>query len=217
MRVTHVITRLIIGGAQENTLATVLGLRQIAGLDVPFISGLTVGPEGSLEPQAGPLLVVPELIRQIHPLKDVLVLNKLENIFREQKPDIVHTHSGKAGILGRMAARRAGVPVIFHWRLHKSAALKIQHGHCTLKFWAFYFKNPTAATGDFRWIIHRAQKTLFVCEQGHDFFLVPQMVAAGHGIHPGGKDFLGGPGRDARPAGGIFAIGNDEIHGVPLT
>lgn len=114
MRVTHVITRLIIGGAQENTLATVLGLRQIAGLDVPFISGPTVGPEGSLEPQAGPLLVVPELIRQIHPLKDVLALNKLENIFREQKPDIVHTHSGKAGILGRMAARRAGVPVIIH-------------------------------------------------------------------------------------------------------
>jgi glycosyltransferase involved in cell wall biosynthesis len=114
MRVTHVITRLIIGGAQENTLATVLGLRQIPGVEVPLISGLTTGPEGSLEPQAGSLLVVPELIRQVHLAKDLLALKKLEKIFREQKPDIVHTHSGKAGILGRIAARRVGVPVIIH-------------------------------------------------------------------------------------------------------
>jgi glycosyltransferase involved in cell wall biosynthesis len=114
MRVTHVITRLIIGGAQENTLATVLGLRQIPGLEVHLVSGPTTGPEGSLESQAENLLVVPELVRPIHPLKDLLALKKLENIFREQKPDIVHTHSGKAGILGRIAAKRAGVPVIIH-------------------------------------------------------------------------------------------------------
>jgi glycosyltransferase involved in cell wall biosynthesis len=114
MRVTHVITRLIVGGAQENTLATVLGLRQIPGVEVPFISGPTSGPGGSLEPQAGSLVVMPELVRQIHPLKDMLALKKLERIFREQKPDIVHTHSSKAGILGRMAARQAGVPVIIH-------------------------------------------------------------------------------------------------------
>ena len=114
MRVTHVITRLIVGGAQENTLATVLGLRQISGVEAPFISGPTSGPGGSLEPQAGSLVVMPELVRQIHPLKDMRALKKLERIFREQKPDIVHTHSGKAGILGRMAAKRAGVPVIVH-------------------------------------------------------------------------------------------------------
>jgi glycosyltransferase involved in cell wall biosynthesis len=114
MRVTHVITRLIIGGAQENTLATVLGLRQIPGLEVHLLSGPTTGPEGSLESQAENLLVVPELVRPIHPLKDPLALKKLERIFREQKPDIVHTHSGKAGILGRSAAKRAGVPVIIH-------------------------------------------------------------------------------------------------------
>ena len=49
MRVTHVITRLIVGGAQENTVATVLGLRSKAGVDVQLISGPTTGPEGSLE------------------------------------------------------------------------------------------------------------------------------------------------------------------------
>ena len=118
MRVTHIITRLIIGGAQENTLATVHGLRQKFGVEVNLISGPTIGPEGSLEAEAakipGLLTIIPELVRPIHPLKDFIALRKLEKILREQKPDLVHTHSGKAGILGRLAAKRAGVPVIIH-------------------------------------------------------------------------------------------------------
>src|SRR5450759_2520276 len=118
MRVTHIITRLVVGGAQENTVASVLGLRQKPGVEVHLISGPTTGPEGSLESEfAGTpeiLTRVPELVRPIHPLKDWLALRRLEKSLREQKPDIVHTHSGKAGILGRLAARRAGVPVILH-------------------------------------------------------------------------------------------------------
>ena len=118
MRVTHIITRLVVGGAQENTVASVLGLRQKPGVEVHLLSGPTTGPEGSLESEfAGVpeiLTRVPELVRPIQPLKDWLALRRLENILREQKPDIVHTHSGKAGILGRLAARRAGVPVILH-------------------------------------------------------------------------------------------------------
>jgi glycosyltransferase involved in cell wall biosynthesis len=118
MRVTHIITRLVVGGAQENTVATVLGLRRKSGVEVGLISGPTTGPEGSLEPEVskipGLLEIVPELVRPIHPLKDFLALRQLEKILRGQKPDIVHTHSGKAGILGRLAARRAGVPVIIH-------------------------------------------------------------------------------------------------------
>jgi glycosyltransferase involved in cell wall biosynthesis len=118
MRVTHIITRLVIGGAQENTVATVLGLRQKPGVEIHLISGPTIGPEGSLEPEVkkipGLLTIVPELVRPIHPLKDFLALRRLEKILREQKPDIIHTHSGKAGILGRLAAGRTGVPVIIH-------------------------------------------------------------------------------------------------------
>jgi len=127
MRVTHIITRLVIGGAQENTLATVRGLRQLPGLDVKLISGPTIGPEGSLESEARKIFsdsrqsspatsldIIPELVRPVHPLKDFISLRRLEKLLREQKPDIVHTHSGKAGILGRLAARRVGVPVIIH-------------------------------------------------------------------------------------------------------
>jgi glycosyltransferase involved in cell wall biosynthesis len=118
LKVTHIITRLVIGGAQENTVATVLSLRQKSGIEVNLISGPTIGPEGSLEPEVkkipGLLTIVPSLVRPVHPLKDFLALRRLEKILREQKPDIVHTHSGKAGILGRLAAKRAGVPVIIH-------------------------------------------------------------------------------------------------------
>ena len=118
MRVTHIITRLVVGGAQENTVASVLGLRRIPGVEVHLITGPTTGPEGSLESEfAGApevLTRVPELVRPVHPWKDWLALRRLEKILREQKPGLVHTHSGKAGILGRLAARRAGVPVIIH-------------------------------------------------------------------------------------------------------
>jgi len=118
MRVTHVITRLIVGGAQENTIASVLGLAKKPGVEVDLISGPSSGPEGSLEKtfvdSSGRLTIVPELVRPIHPLKDRLAMQKLEKIFRETKPDIVHTHSGKAGILGRLAAAKAGVPKIIH-------------------------------------------------------------------------------------------------------
>lgn len=118
MRVTHVITRLIVGGAQENTVATVLGLHEKSDLKVDLISGPAHGPEGSLEStfdsKPGLLTIVPRLVRPVHPWNDWLALRNLTRIFCKTKPDIVHTHSGKAGILGRLAAKRAGVPVIIH-------------------------------------------------------------------------------------------------------
>ncbi len=118
MRVTHVITRLIVGGAQENTIASVLGLRERPGLETRLIAGPTTGPEGSLEAlvanQPGLLTQVPSLIRAVHLGSDWAAYRDLRRIFRQSRPDIVHTHSGKAGILGRLAARAAGVPIIVH-------------------------------------------------------------------------------------------------------
>ncbi len=118
MRVAHVITRLIVGGAQENTIATVLGLRSYSGVEVELISGNTTGPEGTLEPlvakEPGLLTLVPELVRPVHPWKDLAAFRRLVRRFQAVRPDIVHTHSGKAGIIGRLAAARAHVPVIIH-------------------------------------------------------------------------------------------------------
>jgi glycosyltransferase involved in cell wall biosynthesis len=114
MQVTHVITRLIVGGAQENTLASVLGLRQKTGLEVKLVSGPSAGPEGSLASLDPQLITIPDLVRAIDPCRDIRALGQLERLFRATKPDLVHTHSGKAGILGRLAAARAGVPIIVH-------------------------------------------------------------------------------------------------------
>jgi len=118
MRATHVITRLIVGGAQENTIASVQGLRLKPGLEVQLLSGPAIGREGSLvaafDALPGVLTIVPKLVRPIHPWNDLLALRKLTFLFRDRRPDIVHTHSGKAGILGRLAASRAKVPLIIH-------------------------------------------------------------------------------------------------------
>ena len=118
MRVSHVITRLIVGGAQENTVATVLGLHRQPGVTVKLISGPTSGPEGSLEscfagvPEI--FAIAPALIRAVRPSTDWRAYRYLTRVFRAERPDIVHTHSGKAGVLGRLAARAAGIPIIVH-------------------------------------------------------------------------------------------------------
>ncbi len=137
MRVTHIITRLIVGGAQENTVATVLGLCQNPRTSVALISGPTTGLEGSLESELsrapGILTRVPELVRPVHPWKDWMALRRLAEILRQTRPDIVHTHSGKAGILGRLAAKRAGVPLIIH-TIHGPSFGNFQNAAANLAF-----------------------------------------------------------------------------------
>lgn len=117
MKICHVITRLIVGGAQENTVASCIGLRQL-GYDCKLVTGPQTGPEGSLRDQvraAGvPLIVLDELRRAPNPLLDVTACLALKRHFVEKQYDIVHTHSGKAGFIGRLAARLAHVPVVVH-------------------------------------------------------------------------------------------------------
>jgi len=117
VRVLHVITRLIVGGAQENTMLTA-ALLDKQRYDVAVLSGPQTGPEGSLQEEVRargvPLTILPELVREVSPLKDALALWKLYRFIKSGNYDIIHTHSSKAGILGRWAAYLAGVPVIVH-------------------------------------------------------------------------------------------------------
>jgi glycosyltransferase involved in cell wall biosynthesis len=117
MKIVHVITRLIVGGAQENTLLSCEG-QHAAGHDVTLITGPPLGPEGSLMERAKEcgyrVEVLDPMRRSILPGKDIAVYRALVRRFRELKPDVVHTHSSKAGIIGRYAAWAAKVPFVVH-------------------------------------------------------------------------------------------------------
>src|SRR3982751_1453336 len=117
MKIVHIITRLIVGGAQENTLLSCEGQHD-RGHDVTLVTGPALGPEGSLMARAKSygyrVVEVDEMRRAILPVKDFRTYRSLVRLLRELNPDVVHTHSSKAGIVGRWAAHRARVPAVVH-------------------------------------------------------------------------------------------------------
>ena len=106
LKIVHIITRLILGGAQENTLITCKVLAQ-RGHDVTLVTGPALGPEGELFNQAQgqgyKVVIVERLRRAINPFNDAVSYFQIKKLLRQLQPDIVHTHSAKAGILGRFA------------------------------------------------------------------------------------------------------------------
>ena len=137
IRVVHIITRFDKGGSAENTFLTVLGLDR-QRYDVSLITGVTkelrmgkVEGEATVRnltriKEAGIALhIIPELVRNIQPLRDLQALSKMNRLLREIKPHIVHTHTSKAGILGRFSACLNNVPVVVH----------TPHGHV---FWGYF-------------------------------------------------------------------------------
>ena len=107
MKICHLITRLIIGGAQENTLFTCYGLNE-RGHRVTLLTGPPLGPEGSLLEEARnrglEVRLIPALRRRIDPFRDLIAFCAIYYYLCRAKPDVLHTHSAKAGILGRLAA-----------------------------------------------------------------------------------------------------------------
>lgn len=118
MRIAHVITRMIVGGAQENTLLSCVETMRAYGDEVLLVTGPAIGPEGDLLQQGRggevPLAVVPSLRRSIHPWRDMASYYALRRVLRDFRPDVVHTHSAKGGFLGRLAAASLRVPAIVH-------------------------------------------------------------------------------------------------------
>lgn len=117
LRILHISTRLILGGSQENTVLSCEGQRE-RGHEVHLAYGPIYGPEGSMLDRVrawrssdGRMIEtheVPDMVRELSALRDRRCLSQLIALVKDLKPDIVHTHSSKAGILGRMAAWKAG-------------------------------------------------------------------------------------------------------------
>ena len=155
MRIVHVITRLIVGGAQENTLLTAAGQVEEFGDEVIVVTGPGAGPEGSLLDWALErgleLRLVPEMGRAIRPWADWSSYRRIAAAIREIDPDIVHTHSSKAGILGRAAASRQRIPVV-----HTIHGAAFHFGQARLAQ-ALYKKAE-------RWAARRCQRLISVCD-----------------------------------------------------
>lgn len=112
VKVVHLITKLELGGAQINTIYTYENLNPET-----YETYLLTGPGGILTDRIGlreRLVTIPDLGRAINPLKDVKAYKHLKKILSEIKPDILHTHSSKAGILGRMTGKALNIPVVIH-------------------------------------------------------------------------------------------------------
>jgi glycosyltransferase involved in cell wall biosynthesis len=113
----QLITRMIIGGAQETAMliADMLDPEQFT---VDLLTGPQTGPEGSLLEETRrrgiSLIIDNALVREIHPAKDLIAFVQLYRHIRRNRYEIVHTNSSKAGILGRLAAWLAGTPIIVH-------------------------------------------------------------------------------------------------------
>jgi glycosyltransferase involved in cell wall biosynthesis len=144
MRIAHLITRMVVGGAQENTLFNCEDLIRLHGDEVLLVTGPAIGPEGDLLKQGRgrsderidvPTRIVPSLRRAIDPWRDTTSYLALKQVIREFQPDVVHTHSAKAGFLGRLAAWKMRVPAIIH----------TVHGA------PFHPYQSAAARGLFRW------------------------------------------------------------------
>jgi glycosyltransferase involved in cell wall biosynthesis len=127
LKIVHIITRLILGGAQENTLITCKLLAQ-RGHDVTLVTGPALGPEGELFNQAQgqdyKVVVIDWLRRAIHPYNDTVSYFQIKKLLAKLQPDIVHTHSAKAGILGRFA----GYSLKGQWAENLPAVVHTIHG-----------------------------------------------------------------------------------------
>lgn len=115
-KVLHIVTHIVGGGAEKNTIDTVKGLHKM-GYDVSIMSGPCVDRGFLSSMMLSPMvrmIIIPELVRKIHPLKDYLAYRRIFKMLKEEKYGIVHTHMAKAGVLGRLAAKKAGVPLIVY-------------------------------------------------------------------------------------------------------
>lgn len=140
--VAHIITRLDVGGAQETCLQICAGLDR-ERFSPLIVCGPDAGSGGSLRADAEaagvPVVVEPSLVAPIRPWHDARAVRDLTRRLRRLAPAVVHTHSSKAGVIGRVAARRAGVPVVVHtvhgWSFHEGQPRPVASAYRTVERW----------------------------------------------------------------------------------
>lgn len=154
-----------VGGAQENTLLSCLGLDKKAEYEITLLSGEDNGKEGDLIGLAKEnckVIMLPELGRSINPFSDLLAFWKLYKLTKAGRYHIVHTHMSKAGVLGRITAKLAGTPIVVH----------------TLHSLVFHDYQP--------WVINRALRLIKkFCALFTDYFISVSEIIARNAIKAG--------------------------------
>jgi len=157
IRVLRVIARLNIGGPALHVANLTRGLNP-ARFETLLVTG-QIGPgEGDMSDLARDLnwQVIPDMGREISPLADAVTLIKLWGLMRRYRPHIVHTHTAKAGAVGRVAARLAGVPVVLH----------TFHGHTFRGYWGAFGSRMAVVTE--RALAHLADRLIAVSARVRD-------------------------------------------------
>jgi glycosyltransferase involved in cell wall biosynthesis len=117
VKIVRIIARLNVGGPAIHVALASCELQQ-RGHECLLVVGPVPDTEGSMEYYAAErgvaLVRVPQLVRPLSPWNDFVALWKIYKLLRREKPDVVHTHTAKAGTVGRTAAFLAGVPVVVH-------------------------------------------------------------------------------------------------------
>jgi len=180
MRILHISTRLILGGSQENTVLSCEGQASL-GHELHLAFGPIYGPEGSLlqrvenfrTPDGKPITthVLPDMVRELSPLKDLRAYRQCRALIEKLQPDVVHTHSSKAGILGRLAAWS------FAGKHGRPAVIHTIHG---LPFHPYQGKTANALyILSERFAAHRCHRIVSVCDA-----MTRQALVAGVGLPP---------------------------------
>lgn len=112
MRILYVITKSEIGGAQTH-LMEVVRYMHYAGHDVLVVTGTAEWLTNELAAIGVDYEILPDLIREINPAKDIKTINSICHILEDKQPDIIHCHSSKAGIVGRIAGAIKNIPAVF--------------------------------------------------------------------------------------------------------
>lgn len=133
MKVLHIITRLDKGGSAENVLITCKGLNKKDDFEVVLVYG------GETRVDLGfKSYYIKELQREISPIKDMIALFKILSVIKKERPDIVHTHSSKAGVLGRWATFFYNCKRIINYEFKKSKIVHTPHGHVFYGYYNFF-------------------------------------------------------------------------------
>ena len=125
--VMHVITRLTVGGSSENTVSIIEELQRFGYASTLVLGPQSEGPTVEDARRRGCRIVeLDGMVREVSPARDVAAVLQLYRLFRRERPAIVHTHTSKAGFVGRFAAWLAGVPAVIHQ----------PHGHIFYGYWS---------------------------------------------------------------------------------